>query len=108
METSLLIHPEELDSLWLKQIERAKVKTLGLHPVGGNNAHITLQNMLALFDRPEYKCLLDQAARMNIDITCEMHALRYLLPQEQLEIHPDWQRVNSEGEKTSDYNFCCS
>ena len=108
MCTSLLIHPEELDSVWLDQLKQANVKTLGLHPVGGKNAHETLQNMLERFDSPEYKLLLDQAVRMGIDITCEMHALRYLLPQAQLEMHPHWQRINRQGGRSTDYNFCCS
>ncbi|MBQ2977722.1 MAG: DUF4838 domain-containing protein [Clostridia bacterium] len=108
MCTSFLIHPEELDSIWLEQCKQTHVNHLGLHPVGGKNADETLEKMLALFSTPEYQQLFNQAAQMGIDITCEMHALRYLLPQEQLEKHPDWQRVNQQGERTSDYNFCCS
>ena len=108
MYTSLLIHPEELDQCWLDQLHLLGVKTLGLHPVGGQHADDSLRGMLELLQQPEYQSLLRRAAEMGIEVTCEMHALRYLLPVEALEAHPQWMRVNRKGIKTLQSNFCCS
>jgi len=107
-ETSLLIHPEELDMTWLDQLTRLNVRALGLHPVGGRLANETLAAMLARFETREYRALLDEAARRGIEVTCEMHALRYLLPEATLKAHPDWQRVDASGHRTCDWNFCPS
>ena len=106
--TSLLIHPEELDTVWLDQLEALGVKTLGLHPVGGKRANETLAAMLNRFETPEYRRLLDEAERRGIEVTCEMHALRYLLPADALAAHPQWRRVNAQGERAADWNLCPS
>ena len=106
--TSLLIHPEELDKTWLDQLEALQVSALGLHPVGGQRANETLAAMLARFDAPEYRALLDDAAARGIEVTCEMHALRYLLPEVVLAAHPHWRRVDARGQRSADYNLCCA
>ena len=108
MYTSLLIHPEELDECWLEQLRLLGVKTLGLHPVGGEHADDSLRGMLKLFAQPEYRSLLRRAEETGIEITCEMHALRYLLPAEMLQAHPQWMRVDRQGIRTPRSNFCCS
>lgn len=108
MYTSLLIHPEELDQIWLDELDKLGVKTLGLHPVGGVHADDTLKNMLFLFKQPEYQEKLNKAKDMGINIACEMHTLRHLLSSKEIEEHPEWQRVNKEGQRSTDYNFCCS
>ena len=107
-DTSLLIHPEELDTTWLDQLEALRVGALGLHPVGGKRANETLAAMLARFGTPGYRALLDDAAARGIEVTCEMHALRYLLPEDALTAHPDWRRVNAQGERSADFNLCPS
>ncbi len=105
---SLLIHPEELDTVWLDQLPRLGVKALGLHPVGGRRANETLAAMLDRFETPEYRGLLENAAGRGIEVTCEMHALRYLLPADVLAAHPRWQRMNAQGERAPDWNLCPS
>lgn len=105
---SLLIHPEELDAAWLDQLESLRVTALGLHPVGGKRAAETLAAMLDRFETPAYRALLEDAASRGIEVSCEMHALRYLLPESLLLAHPRWQRVNAKGERTPDLNFCPS
>ncbi len=108
MKTSLLIHPEEFDITWLDQLTALGVKALGLHPVGGKRANETLAAMLDRFETPGFRALLDEAARRGVEVTCEMHALRYLLPEDVLRAHPHWQRVNGRGERTPDLNLCPS
>ncbi|MBR3504851.1 MAG: DUF4838 domain-containing protein [Clostridia bacterium] len=106
--TSLLIHPEELDKTWLDQLGALRVGALGLHPVGGKRADETLAAMLDRFETPEYRALLEDAESRGIEVTCEMHALRYLLPEDALAAHPAWQRVNMAGQRTPDFNLCPS
>ena len=108
METCLLIHPEELDLCWIEQLCQAGVTTLGLHPVGGKHADVSLRGMLGLFEEPAFQALLRKAEDRGLQITCEMHAMRYLLPEDTLRKHPQWMRVNRAGNRTTESNFCCS
>lgn len=106
--TSLLIHPDELSYRWIDRMADNKITTLALHPAGGKNAHISLADMLEKLEDPEYRKMLDHAADRGLSIEYEMHAARYLLPSEQFEKHPEWFRINKNGERVTDYNFCAS
>lgn len=106
IKTSLLIHPEELDRTWIHRCTDMNLTGLALHPVGGADAHQSLAAMLELLDQPGYRQLLDEAADAGLDIEYEMHALRYLLPKDLFEKHPDWFRMNQDGQRTADFNFC--
>lgn len=107
-KTSLFISFFELDQIWLDEIKKHSVDGLGIHAGGSGHAEEHISQLLSLFKDPHYRGLLDQAAQRNIDITYELHALRYLLTEDTIRAHPDWQRVNKEGNRCSDYNFCCS
>ena len=108
MERSLLIHPEELDAVWISELKRLGIHGLGLHPVGGKRAHETLQAMLERFRDKNYRALLDKASENDISVTFEMHALRNMMPLDVLIRNPTWQRVNLKGERMPDVNFCPS
>lgn len=108
MKNGILIHPEELTK---KQIDRVKalgITTLSLHPRGGEKAHETLTEMLSMLKTAEYKLLIDYARGLGIEIEYEFHAASYLLPRELFETHPDYFRMDENGNRTADLNFCVS
>lgn len=105
---SLLIHPEELSKKWIDRMIKHKIPTLALHPRGGHLAHESLSKMLSMLETPEYRALLDEAHAGGLRIEYEFHAARYLLPAEHFEKHPDWFRMNMQGERVPDWNFCAS
>ena len=105
---SFLIHPSELSVKWIDRMADNRITTLALHPVGGKKANITLADMLDLLEKPEYRELLDYAADRGMNIEYEMHAARYLLPEEYFDTHPEWFRMNSNGERSRDLNCCAS
>jgi len=100
----ILFHPQELDERWLERAAALGLNVIGLHPVGGVKADETLRAMLD--GRDEMAPLLAKARAMGLKVEYEMHALSYLLPRTLFEEHPDWFRMNEEGERTSDFNFC--
>ncbi len=104
----ILVHPEELDDQWLDSIEKADINVLGLHPVGGYRAAQTLADAVELHKTPEFQRLLKRAKEMGLTIEYEAHALRYLMPKELLSEHPDWFRMNENGERVADFNYCPS
>lgn len=103
---SMLIHPDELSQKWIRRAADSGVPTLALHPPGGKNAHHTMAELLQRMDDPAYRALLDEAAAAGLQIEYEMHAARYLLPAELFAQHPEWFRMNKEGERTPDLNCC--
>ncbi len=105
---SLLIHPDELSEKWIDRMVRNGISILGIHPAGGGKAHLSLHELIQMLEEPSYRSLLDYAAAKGLAIEYEMHAMRYLLPAEEFLSHPEWFRMNSRGERTSDCNCCAS
>ncbi len=105
---SLLIHTDELSRSWIDRMVRHRIPTLALHPVGGKVANLSMADLLEQVAKPEYRALLDYAADKGLKIEYEMHAARYLLPADLFDSHPDWFRMNPEGERSTDWNLCAS
>ena len=106
MSRGLLIHPSELTEKWIDRLASAGIGTLGLHPEGGRDAHLSLERLLALLEMPEYRRLLDYAADRGLTIEYEFHAATWLLPRELFASHPEYFRVDENGNRTSNLNFC--
>lgn len=108
MKKALLIHPEELSDKWIHRINDLKVDTLAIHPWGGKKAPQTLAALLEQLRDPAYRQLLDRAAESGAEIEYEFHAAGYLLPRALFETHPEYFRMNRDGQRTPDYNLCVS
>lgn len=108
MKSQLLIHPEELSEKWIDRMADAGIDVLGLHPVGGSRAAESLKSLLDSLRTEEYRRLLDYAAFRGLEIEYEFHAAGYLLDRAEFERHPEYFRMNGEGVRTPDYNFCVS
>lgn len=108
MRKSLLIHPDELTPKWIDRMASLGVDTLALHPVGGNQAHLTLTDLLERAKTREYRDLIDLARSKGLKIEYEVHAGSWLLPREAFEAHPEWQRVDKDGNPNPKGNFCIS
>ena len=105
---SLLIHPEELSYDWIDRMVKHRIPTLALHPVGGLKTDETLASLLEDFEKPEFRKMIDYAIDQGLKIEYEMHAARYLLPTTEFDAHPEWFRMNREGERVTDFNLCVS
>ena len=104
----IIIHPEELTDQMIALLKKANVNVLGLHPVGGPNAHKALEDLLALLNTEDFQDKLNQVRALGIAIEYEMHALAWLLPRDLDRTHPEWFRMNEEGKRINDFNMCVS
>ena len=105
---SLLIHPEELSKKWIDRMVSGGMDCLGIHPVGGREAHLRLAALLAEMQTDAFRAKLDDAAEKGLEIEYEMHCGSYLVPRELFAEHPEYFRVDKNGVRTNDRNFCPS
>lgn len=105
---SLLIHPDELSEQWIHDAASLKLDTLALHPVGGYRATESLKELIALQSDDNYRKLIDLAVSKGLKIEYEFHAAGNLIPRDLFDAHPDWFRMDENGDRQSDYNFCVS
>lgn len=108
MRSGLLIHPDELSRTWIDRMADAGITTLGIHPVGGKRAPRTLSELLKRCGEPDFQALLDYAATRGLQIEYEFHAAGYLMPRTLFAEHPEYFRMNAEGVRVPDHNFCVS
>ncbi len=108
MKNGMIIHPGELSKKWIDRLADAGVETLGIHPEGGQGAPKSLARLLELLKTPEYRRLIDYARSRGLKIEYECHAAGYLMDKSLFAEHPEYFRMNSDGERTPDWNFCVS
>lgn len=107
MKIGLIAHPEELTKGEIAAFRAAGADVLGLHPVGGNKATSSLENLLIWLKTDKGRRLLSYARSLGLEIEYEMHAASFLVPRELFSAHPDYFR-EANGARTNDYNFCVS
>ena len=107
MKIGLIAHPEELTKGEIAAFRVAGADVLGLHPVGGNKATSSLENLLIWLKTDKGRRLLSYARSLGLEIEYEMHAASFLVPRELFSAHPDYFR-EANGARTPDYNFCVS
>ena len=108
MQVSILIHPDELSEKWIDRLCNAGIKTLGIHPCGGKDAAISLQKLLELMKTQNYRRLINYAHSRGLEVEYELHVAGHLMPRELFQQHPEYFRMDANGKRTNDYNFCVS
>lgn len=106
MHSSLIIYPDELSKKWIDKMADAGVGAVGIHSRGGGWALESLKKLCELMKTDEYRSLVDYAKSRGLGFEYEMHAAGYLLPRELFGEHPEYFRMNGDGERTADFNFC--
>ncbi|MBP3437512.1 MAG: DUF4838 domain-containing protein [Clostridia bacterium] len=104
----IVIYPEELSDYWLDRVADSGMNFLGIHPMGGNLQGKPIAEAIEWVQRPETQRLLERAESLGIAVEYEMHALSWLMERELFAEHPDWFRMDENGERTNDYNCCAS
>ena len=108
MKTSLIIHPEELSRAWIDRAANAGISVLGIHPKGGRRAPVYVREMMGMMKTREFRELIDYAHARGLAVEYELHAASYLLPRELFTEEREFFRMNEQGERTPDLNFCVS
>ena len=108
MRSSMIIHPDEISKTWIDRLANAGIDTLGIHSRGGRSAINALKDLIERTKTKEYRELIDYAQSRGLEIEYELHAAGYLMPRELFDEHPEYFRMNEEGERTNDWNFCVS
>lgn len=101
---SIVILYRDLCEQWISLLDRAQIDTLGVHFIPDRfqmDGYIDWLNA-------EGRAWLDRVEARGIRVEHELHALRYLLPRELFETHPEYFRVNEEGNRTALHNACVS
>lgn len=84
------------------------IDTLAIHPEGGKDATRSLEALLNLLKTDSFRQLLDYAKERGLRLEYEIHAIGYLVDRAWFASHPEYFRMNEQGERVPDLNFCVS
>lgn len=104
----IIIHDTDIGEYWKKLFLQSGLDTLGIHPAGGYEAHLTLENFISKQKDTEVLRFLSELSARGVNTELECHALSWLLPRELFSKNPHWFRENENGERTADFNMCPS
>ena len=104
----IIVHPHELDDKWVEDAAEAKLNVMGLHPVGGTDAHLTLESAIHFHLLPESRRLFKKLENKGMQVEYEAHAMRWLLPRDVFASAPHFFRMDEEGSRKDDFNLCPS
>lgn len=104
----VVIHPDEVSDYWNTLLSNTSLNLVGIHPVGGLSSEEHINEAIAILSTPKAKKAIAELINRGVDIEYEMHALSWLLPRRLFAEHPDWFRMNENGERVNDYNCCPS
>lgn len=99
---SIVILYRDLCEEWIDLLSRAHFNTLGLHFIPDR---FEMDGYLDWIER-EGRPLIERAEAAGITVEHELHALRYLLPRDLFDTHPEYFRVDAEGNRTPKHNCC--
>ena len=108
MKTQFIVHPNEISIDRINTLVKAGVTCLGIHSEGGETAYKSLAEMIELLKTENMRSLLNYAKQQGLEIEYELHAMGYLMPKNLFDTHPEYFRVDKNGNRNNDKNFCVS
>ena len=104
-QIGVVIDPLELDEKWVGRVLEGGIDLLGLHP---HPKESSPEGIAAWYEDARNLRLLEKLRNAGVQVEWEVHALSWLLPRSLFEAHPEYFRMNEEGQRTPDHNLCCS
>ena len=105
--SGILLYTQDIESLpWPRMAAEAGLTTIGIHPGGGQHEPRMLENTIAWIQSDIGQTFLRECEQNNIQVEYEIHALRELLPRNLFTDHPEYFRVDRQGRRNPDINFC--
>ncbi len=104
----IIIHDTDIGDYWKELFLSSGLNTLGIHPAGGYDAHLTLEGFVSRQNDKDVVSFLSDLTCRGINTELECHALSWLIPRGEFIKNPYWFRENEQGERTADFNMCPS
>ncbi|MBE6724500.1 MAG: DUF4838 domain-containing protein [Ruminococcaceae bacterium] len=104
----IVIHDTDCGPYWAQRLESSGLNTVGVHPAGGIDAHLSLASCMEFVKTERFRAFKERVNRAGIAVEFEMHALSWLLPRDLFRDKPDWFRMEENGERDPRFNCCAS
>lgn len=107
-QRGIVIHDTDCGEYWAERLEKSGLNTVGIHPAGGIDAHLTLAACMDFVRTERFAAFRRRMEKAGIDVEFEMHALSWILPRDLFSAKPAWFRMEENGERSPRFNCCAS
>ncbi len=104
----LIITLDELSDEWLDEMSGTGLNLLGISLDAGGTVEETMRSSMELRMLPEYKKYISSARKRGLRVEYEGHVINAMIPRRLFSVHSEWFRMDENGERTDDHNFCVS
>ena len=102
----VVLRKGDLSYDWLGKNAELGLNVLGLHAVYTGDPISDIENMgIALLTKGSF---IEEANSAGMEVEYELHIVSSLLPRELFKLHPEFFRVDEEGNRTAKFNYCQS
>lgn len=101
----VIILNRDFSAEWYDLLKDCNINRIGLHSLYQNGG---LQGHLEWLQSPYVCDLIAKFEKGGFEVLNEVHAVDWLLPRKLYEEHKSWFRMNENGERVKDWNFCVS
>ena len=98
---------EDLTERWVGWAKEAGLTHLGVHKIAIPGT-FSMKALVDDLERPGGRRLINLLEKTGITMEYELHSLEWLLPREMFSGNENLFRMNAEGVRTNDLNFCPS
>lgn len=102
LKRSIIIRYHDACDKWIDILKKGNYNTLGLHFITTKN---TMEDYIEWLEK-DGRSFIEKVEAEGILVEHELHALRYLLPRNLFDEHPEYFRVNTVGNRANDHNLC--
>ncbi len=99
---------EDLTERWVDWAKEARLTNIGIHKIAPSGHHGFLQELLDQLEEPEGRKMIHMLEKAGIQTEYELHSCEWLMPRDLFEKNQELFRLNEQGERSNDNNFCPS
>jgi len=103
----VVVYPSDLTSIgsekWVKMARDAGINVIGIH---SDTFLETVPKLKGFLESQEGTTFLSACMKYGVEVEYEMHILKDLLPRELFKTHPEYFRMDKDGDRNPDFNMC--
>ncbi len=104
----VVVHPDEITQTWKNVILGSDIDFIGVHPVGGEGSHTRVRDIAENGLPGECADNARELVKHGVGLEYELHVMSLLLPRSLFAEHPEYFRLDENGNRNADYNCCAS
>jgi len=98
---------EDLTERWIDWAREARLTHIGVHKIAVPGK-LSMETLVADLEKPDGRKMIEKLEKAGLTVEYELHSLEWMLPRGLFSGNESLFRMNEDGVRTNDLNFCPS